>query len=426
MVSKIKKILIAGSLATCYLLVIALHDVNAQSDSTKDKNIKGASGISTDPAIISQGESLFTNNCTSCHQVSNEVVVGPGLKGVHERRPLAWLISFIKNSQKLIQSGDKYAVELYKKYNQTMMPTHDFTDAQIGSIIAYIQSESTKQPVAKTGDTTTSTGISSNNTQSDDGYVSIVLISFVVILALIIVILLLIISVLTKYLNQRPDLDEEDRKLLNIKFDFSQLLRSKPFIGIVLFIFIAIVAKASLDGLYNVGVTQGYAPKQPIAFSHKLHVGQYKVDCNYCHTGVRKSKSATIPSINVCMNCHNTIKTESPEIKKLYTAIENNKPIEWVRVHNLPDLAYFNHSQHVTVGGVECQTCHGPLEKMELVQQYAPLTMGWCINCHRETDVNGQGNAYYTRLLENHAKFHKKDNMKVVDIGGLECARCHY
>jgi hypothetical protein len=129
------------------------------------------------------------------------------------------------------------------------------------------------------------------------------------------------------------------------------------------------------------------------------------------------------------MNCHNQIRqgtnTGDVEIGKLVKAYEENKPIEWVRIHNLPDLAYFNHSQHVNVGGIECQTCHGPVETMDVVRQHSLLTMGWCIDCHRKTDVNTRGNAYYDKLIE----IHRQNNttpMKVEDIGGLECSKCHY
>ena len=128
-------------------------------------------------------------------------------------------------------------------------------------------------------------------------------------------------------------------------------LKSPTVIGIVTFLVIALGAKNVIDGLYTVGVQQGYAPEQPIAFSHKIHAGQYEIGCQYCHTGVEIGKSANIPSVNICMNCHSQIKTDSPEIQKLYAAQESGQPIEWVRIHNLPDLAYFNHSQHVKVGG---------------------------------------------------------------------------
>jgi hypothetical protein len=146
-------------------------------------------------------------------------------------------------------------------------------------------------------------------------------------------------------------------------------------------------------------------------------------------SGAAKGKSANIPSANVCMNCHTQIKvgtiTGEGEIAKIYAAVQNNQPIEWVRIHNLPDLAYFNHAQHVTVGGIQCQTCHGPIQEMDVVKQFSLLTMGWCIDCHRKTDVNTKGNAYYDNLVELHGQASKKA-MKVEDIGGLECAKCHY
>lgn len=389
-----------------------------------------AGGLPTDDATISRGQELFNNNCTSCHQVSTEIVVGPGLKDIHSRRPLPWLISFIRNSQKLIQSGDKYSVNLYNQFAQTVMPPHDFSDEDITAIVAYIAKESASSagntsnvPSDASGDTG---GVPSQETGVSP-LVTTLLIAFLVILALILLVLIVIVTVLSRYLKQKADLTEEDRELIEQRFDYKGLLRSRAFIGIVTFIFVAVVAKASLDGLYDIGVQQGYAPTQPIAFSHKLHAGQYKVDCNYCHTGVTKGQSANIPSANICMNCHNTIKPESPEIQKIYAAIENDTPIEWVRVHNLPDLAYFNHAQHVKVGGLECQTCHGPIQEMEVVQQYSPLTMGWCISCHRQTELNTEGNAYYDKLVEQHDKAAGgKTPMTVENIGGLECYKCHY
>ena len=125
------------------------------------------------------------------------------------------------------------------------------------------------------------------------------------------------------------------------------------------------------------------------------------------------------------MNCHNAIKQGSPEIQKIYRAIEKDEPIQWVRVHNLPDFAYFNHSQHTNVAGLDCANCHGEVAQMEVIQQRSSLTMGWCIDCHRKTDVNSEGNAYYDKLLEVHKKNHKEP-LKVKDIGGLECSKCHY
>ncbi len=398
-----------------------------------------ADGIPTDDAIVSQGESLFNNNCTVCHAI-NQVVVGPALKNVHERRELPWLISFIKNSQKVIQSGDDYAVNLYNEYNKTVMPSFAYSDEEITSIISYIKAESSAvAQVVDEGDgavpvdgQTAGTGGSA----IPSGYLLAILIGLVVILGLILLVLILIVTVLTKFLNQKTDLDEADREIINQKTDVRKLVQSRPFIGVMTFIFLALVVKLVLDGLYSIGVQQGYQPEQPIAFSHALHAGQYEIQCQYCHTGVMKGKSANIPSANICMNCHQQIAVESEEIQKIYAAIDfdpdsqtygnNKQPIEWIRIHNLPDLAYFNHSQHVNVGGLECQTCHGPIQEMPVVYQYSKLTMGWCINCHRETEVNAKDNAYYDKLLELHDESASGEPMKVEDIGGLECSKCHY
>ena len=197
-------------------------------------------------------------------------------------------------------------------------------------------------------------------------------------------------------------------------------------------------------GMEEVGVQQGYAPTQPINFSHKIHAGQYEMDCKYCHSTVEKSKSASIPSLNTCMNCHKYVKAAekyngktSPEIQKIYNAIGfdgdnmeyiegyEQKPIEWIRIHNLPDLAYFNHSQHVVVGKVECQTCHGPIKEMEKVYQYSNLQMGWCIDCHRERGIDSENNDYYEEAHKNMLA-EGKDYITVADNGGLECSKCHY
>jgi hypothetical protein len=260
---------------------------------------------------------------------------------------------------------------------------------------------------------------------ADAGTINLILGILVAILIIVMLVLVLIISLLNKAVAASSEIPQEEKDFLSQKANWGEFLKSSAFRSIVIVSFILIGGKIGYDKLYATGIQQGYAPRQPIAFSHKLHAGMYEIQCQYCHTGVERWKSATIPSVNVCMNCHNSIKTESEEIKKLYTAIETNKPIEWVRVHNLPDLAYFNHAQHVKVGGVQCQTCHGAIQEMEVVQQHSTLTMGWCINCHRQTVVKAEGNAYYDKLVYLH-KHSAKGDMKVADIGGLECSKCHY
>ena len=396
--------------------------------------------LPTSEEAIANGEKLFKNNCAVCHQVQNKMV-GPALKNVYERRDVPWLLGFIKNSQKVIQSGDEYAVNLYNEYGKAVMPSFDyFSDDEIKNILGYIKYETDNPPQAAVADATAAgseAGEGAGGTIPSE-YLTLIIAGFVIVMILILVVLILIVTVLSKFINQKDDIDEADKEFVNQKLDLGKLVKSNGFLFFVVLIFTAVVAKTVIDGLYTVGVQQGYQPTQPIAFSHELHAGQYEIDCQYCHTGVMISKSANIPSANICMNCHSAIKNVggkegvSPQIEKIYQAIDfdvetgeygdNVKPIEWIRVHNLPDLAYFNHSQHVNVGEIECQTCHGPIEEMAVVKQWSTLTMGWCINCHRETEVNAKGNAYYDDLV----KAHDGGDLKVVDIGGLECAKCHY
>ena len=384
---------------------------------------------SFDPSIVKNGESLFKGNCTVCHAI-NDVIIGPALRDVHERQSEEWIYAFIKNSQKVIKSGDEYAVNLYNEYNKTLMTSFDFSDEELNAILTYIKDESTKEVQIVVADVTDSSGqaidpsISSNNF-----YLSLGLNLFL--LLVIIFILFRFTNLSKKYVllqdNQSKGklLDEEDKEIVDSGFNIKEFIKSNKIVGITSFLFIGIFVKSCIDGLYTVGIQLNYQPTQPIAFSHKVHAGQYEIDCNYCHTGVNISKSANIPSVNICMNCHNAIETDKPEIQKILAAYEENRPIEWVRVHNLPDLAYFNHKQHVAVGGLDCATCHGPIEEMDVVYQYSELTMGWCINCHRESEVNSKGNDYYKKLVELHNSSSKKP-MTVEDIGGLECSKCHY
>ena len=379
------------------------------------------SEVSEDPEVISSGKQLFDANCKQCHRV-HEKYVGPALQDVYNRAPsLDWIRSFVKNPSKMIQSGDQYAVGLFDEY-KTMMTSFPLEDEQIDAVMAYIKDETNKGPATEA--VTADTGANDATGQVTDGpsgYFNMIMIGLVIVLVLVFIILVLILTIVKKYLGQQSDLTEEDKQIIAQKFSLGEMVRSKPFIFIVVFFVGALFFKGLINGLVSVGVQKGYAPTQPIAYSHQLHAGQFGIDCNYCHTGVRKSRSANIPSPNICMNCHSSILPESPEVQKIKAAIDNNKPIEWVRIHNLPDLAYFNHAQHVEVGGVECQTCHGPVQEMDVVRQENLLTMGWCIDCHRKTEVNGKDNAYYDNLLEHH-----NGKMTVEDMGGLECAKCHY
>ena len=420
----IKRSILGVSIRVCHLLVLIFL-------------FSGIQAYAVDPEIpdseeaISAGQSIFNANCKTCHRLDQKLI-GPALRGVTDRRELAWVKQFITNSQVLIQGGDADAVALFKEFNNTVMPAHDFlSDGDLTNLLSYIEYGDKVDPAAAAAAGTEGGEAASSGGGIPNEYLTIILVVLVIVLVLVLVVLGLIVSVLTKYMNKNDELDEDDKAFINQKTDYKGIFKSDGMIIIVTAIVLAFVVKTAINGLYTVGVQQGYAPSQPIAYSHELHAGQYEIPCQYCHTGVEIGKSANIPSANICMNCHMHIQNVegkdgiSPEIAKIYDAVDNNKPIEWVRVHNLPDLAYFNHSQHVVVGGVECQTCHGPVEEMEVVSQHSALTMGWCIDCHRNTEIDTQGNEYYDKLVQLHSES-SNDALKVKDIGGLECAKCHY
>jgi len=303
--------------------------------------------IPSDEAVISSGEKLFLGNCKVCHSI-NEKVIGPALRDIHKRKDVTWISDFIKNSQKVINSGDSYAVKLYNEYNKTEMTSFDFEDDEILSIIAYLKAESSKEIVTATeitSDDTTDTNVQGQPSQ----FMNVLLIVLFVVLVLILIVLVLIISLLKNYLAQKEDLSDDDKQILNQSIDLGALVKSNAFLAIVAFVFTAIVLKSVIDGLFTVGVQQGYQPTQPIAFSHKVHAGDFKIDCNYCHTGVRKSKNANIPSPNICMNCHSSILPESPEIKKLYTAVKTKATIarKALLLTNAPRSILFQNFHHV-------------------------------------------------------------------------------
>lgn len=372
-----------------------------------------------------KGEKLFKDNCAQCHAATSEQIVGPGLAGIESRKDIAWLKKWINNPMGVIASGDKYANELFNKFNKTQMTAFpNFTEDDVKAIVSYVN-QVNAGPTGPTGGPDTVVVTPSGDTGSGK-FVNVILVTLLVIMGLVLVALLGIIQLLNKLTDKAEGTPAKGVSFgQRFQNGLKDVVANKTVRTAIIWVFVLLATKATFDGLYGIGVHQGYAPKQPISFSHKLHAGEMKINCAYCHTGVYKGKQSGIPSANICMNCHNTIKRESPEIQKIYTAIETNKPIEWVRVHNLPDLAYFNHAQHTNVGGLDCKNCHGDIDKMEVVQQRATLTMGWCVDCHRKTDVNGKDNAYYDKLMEAHNAV-SKGSMKVEDIGGLECARCHY
>ncbi len=390
-----------------------------------------------DPAA---GEALFKANCAACHKLDAKAT-GPMLRGVSAKHDKAWLYKWIHNSQGFIASGDAKAVELFAENNNSVMTSFpQLSEADIDNIIAYTDQPKKAPDVAIVQPTSIeSTGGVSN---------AIVLGALALVFLLLVVMLFLVTNTLKRIAEANGVVYEEKEKRTPIWRAFVQ----NQFLVLVTSIFLILAGAYFVYGfLMQVGVDQGYMPVQPIHYSHKIHAGANQIDCKYCHSSARVSKHSGIPSLNVCMNCHKNIAEYNGdvepekgytkefydgEIQKLYKAVGwdsaeqkytgESEPVKWVRIHNLPDFAYFNHSQHVIVAGVECQKCHGPVEEMEVMYQFAPLTMGWCINCHRETNVNLAGNEYYAKIHDQLSKKYGVDKLTIAQLGGIECGKCHY
>ncbi|MFO7670888.1 MAG: cytochrome c3 family protein [Bacteroidales bacterium] len=213
---------------------------------------------------------------------------------------------------------------------------------------------------------------------------------------------------------------------------FFKKVKRRYILAIIFIGAIGVQGKLLVDAGTSLGRQELYEPDQPIKFSHAVHAGDNQIDCQYCHTTVGYSKSAGIPDAGICWNCHSIVRdgarSGKHQISKVVEAYESGTPIEWIRIHNLQDHVFFNHSQHVTVAGIDCATCHGPIEEMDRVRQVSDLSMGWCINCHRDTEVQFFDNAFYDQYKELHEKVKSGEIERVTaDLtGGTECSKCHY
>ncbi|MBA3649430.1 MAG: c-type cytochrome [Chitinophagales bacterium] len=365
-----------------------------------------------------KGSKIFKQYCTSCHRIEGKLI-GPQLKDIDEKEPEDWLIKWIHNNPALRAAGDKDAIAIYEEYQRNAMPAFlNLSDDDIKSILSYVKEESNK-PAA------TAQGPAASGTQSaTPSYLMYV----VIIVLCILVFLLMRVNTTLKRLafEKLGEPIPEERPL-------SRRLTTKPAIAFYVIAGVFLFGFTIADSAMRLGHSKNYTPEQPIHFSHQLHAGINQINCLYCHVGAEKSKVASIPSINVCMNCHAGVQAGqsdagTQEIKKIYTYYDNNKAIPWIKIHNLPDHVYFNHSQHVVVGKVKCQTCHGPVETMDVVNQYSSLSMGWCINCHRQTGVQFASNNYYSmyETLQHDFKDGKIDKVTEEMMGGTECQKCHY
>ena len=459
-------------------------------------------GQELDPKV-KVGKALFNEKCASCHNGNmKSKSTGPPL-GLEDYGVKFWLknesredlYKWIRNSRAMVDAGNARAVAIYNEYGGSIMTAFPkLKDEELESLVAYIIAKADNKLGNATAQATG--GIASETNAEATGMNRTWL-------WVLFSILVLVVVLLGRYINNLNRLAQHktggatvsEKSVVEILFNRG-VIRALTFFGLLF------GGYWLVNGAIGLGRQQGYAPDQPVKFSHKLHAGNLKIDCQYCHDGARRSKHAVIPATNTCMNCHKAVKiagkhNENPrtgEIMKIYASagfnpIDNyyfsdtdslemrrliyqkwaeatmmekygdkykaseekykkeiqqeveiatqyiktvngktqGKPIEWIRIHNLQDHAYFNHAQHVVAGKIACQTCHGEVENMELMKQHAPLSMGWCVNCHRQTEVQFD-NEYYEHY--HHYKAEKKVGQRkgvtVEDVGGLECQKCHY
>lgn len=446
-----------------------------------------------------KGKEVFEKNCAVCHKLSDEKLVGPGLKDITKRRDKAWMKKFIAGSQEMVKEGDKTAVQVFNENMKIPMPDHKFlTDSDLDQLITYIETYKPAEAVVVSVDITKKDGFWRDEIVRGERLFSGV-IPFKKGVTLNCVSCHAIIA--TDSLNFNPSAVElaqawqepngtnlyqvlreptstkmaevhkglqlSDKEIYDISAYLSKvgkegMIWEKIFPArLLLFLFMGLLMALALADLIwfkrlkfriihalviliglgvqgtiigqeaiALGRTPNYMPDQPIKFSHKVHAGQNKIDCKYCHSIVTYSKSAGIPSSNLCMNCHKVVKSGSRsgkfEINKIYRAEASGKSIDWIRVYKLPDYVFFSHAQHVGAGKVECKTCHGAVDSMDLIKQVPDLSMGWCVNCHRKTEIQFKSNKYYDsfKALHDDAKAGKK--ITVERLGGIDCAKCHY
>jgi mono/diheme cytochrome c family protein len=389
------------------------------------------------------GKALFSTNCASCHNPYKDAT-GPALNGVSGRVPSKeWLYKWIHNSSAVIATGDKYANDLYNKWGkQVMTQFPQLSTEEIDAIIAYVEQPKPVEVKPTDGAVGGSGGGASGG--SDNTFFYFIITSIMAVLAFVLM-----------RVNKKLQYATAEKVGFAIKKDIPWF-KNKLYIAILgVLAFIALGAWMTRGGI-KLGRMQNYKPAQPIYYSHKVHAGINQINCQYCHSASEKGKHAMIPSVNVCMNCHKGINEYSgaeehqlvsddgdkvngtAEIAKMYgyagwdpekkQYTKQATSIPWVKIHNLPDHVSFNHNTHVKNGKVACQRCHGPVQEMDEVYQFSTLSMGFCINCHRESKVQFAENNYYSIYKKYHEEMANKqrDSVTVAEVGGLECSKCHY
>ena len=408
-----------------------------------------------------EGESIFNSKCATCHSPHKDMT-GPKLFEVRQK----WeeggalegsLHQWVKNWQ-VAAATDPYAKEASNWSPSAMTTFADLNDEQIESIFDYIDA----QPVPGAGGDAAAAGggvaVATNVEENDLGWIWYILGA----------VFLVIIFSVGGVKRQLEELDEDNEKQIKVGSK-AWIFKNRKYVGMGVLVIVIAATTWLFLGLNQIGVVTGYQPSQPIAFPHDIHAGINGIDCKYCHNSANKSKSAGLPTTNLCMNCHKQIQGEGDQVEKIKNIYKSagfspegggtysgeTENIVWNKVHNLPDHVYFNHSQHVEIGGIDCKQCHGDMTKQNDVARVVPieelnkiegniqltketLTMGWCIECHGVKEVSsgpleGKGGYYdeiHKRLLENDESLYEQyleDGKVTVDeLGGWECAKCHY
>lgn len=446
-----------------------------------------------------KGKELFDKNCTACHKIDGDLV-GPEMRNVVERVKeeggvgRQWLHDWIRDNNALRESGDAYAIKVFEDYNKVPMLTFpNLSDQELDDILAYTsdpegadKAAEEAKAAAKADSAAASGGAGTTTSRGLNVPIGLVVTSFII-LALLLFFILFRLSTLVRLVKIGGDeIELTDEKPIN----FAKIIKkNEKAFGIGLGVLTLLALWGLWQFMFLIGVDKGYQPEQPIYFSHQVHAGVQGIDCQFCHSSAKYSKVSGIPSPNLCMNCHKSIKEYSgdyyeeelvesgrfasaddvkdfytSQIHKMYDAIGwdpdaqdftgEQKPIEWVRIHNMPDFVYFSHQQHVVAGenailkaikdgsipnskelalpddSQVCFACHGDVSKMDEVEMANDFTMGWCIECHRTTEVdmsNEFNSSYYADLHEKLKKEYGENARVTVDaIGGMECAKCHY
>lgn len=411
------------------------------------------------------GKAIFKQNCAACHTPLKDGT-GPKLQGVKGKWDKAGdnIYKWVNAPSAQIKAGvgSATAIQDYDGMAGTIMPGTALSKEEIDALFKYV--EDYVKPAPKTPEVAVSNAPVNKKVNS--------WLIWLVIGTLLSVLIVAVWGVRKQVsYASRAAAGEENIKEETAKEEIKGFMwRNLKLVSVIGFILFCLGTYYSMEVLYKVGVAdEGYQPEQPIAFTHKVHAGDNEIECQMCHNSASKSKHAGIPTVNVCMNCHKGI-TEATsgeegtkEIAKIHAAAGydvdkrqytgNTSPIKWVKVHNLPDHVYFSHAQHVNIGKIECENCHGDvktyttgqisgtktinnleLEGKKLIKLERPLlTMGWCVECHDKADVSTKGNKYYDDIHERlkkdkelYKKVMKDGKIKVRELGGWECSKCHY